>query len=162
MEQAKVSPEDLTRERVQAILDREKIPFKAIHAGEQVNSEGWKHDAWAVTLGSWHTDYKTGLGWRIPRKYYLWKRSDPHARNCYCLTCRKLPTISAADVLHSLFLDSQAGSQSFEEWCSDFGYDTDSRKALDTYLKCGEIAKELRRIFSSQVRQELETLLEGW
>src|SRR5690606_33602845 len=39
----------------------------------------------------------------------------------------------AADVLHSLILDSAAADQTFESWCDEFGYDSDSRKAEATY-----------------------------
>ena len=46
-----------------------------------------------------------------------------------------------ADVMHSLLLDSSAVDMDFEDWCSDFGYDTDSRKARDTYDKCLELGE---------------------
>lgn len=48
----------------------------------------------------------------------------------------KPPTLD--DVLYSLVMDSSAAQESFEEWCGNYGYDTDSRSALDTYLQCQE------------------------
>ena len=36
--------------------------------------------------------------------------------------------------------------ESFEDWCANFGYDTDSRKALDTYLACQKQAEDFRRL----------------
>lgn len=42
-------------------------------------------------------------------------------------------------VLSSMMLDSQPftnGGCSFEDWCSEYGYDTDSRKALAIYHQC--------------------------
>src|SRR6185369_7573188 len=45
---------------------------------------------------------------------------------------------SAADVLACLASDatSAENARSFEEWCSDFGTDTDSRRAERTYNAC--------------------------
>jgi hypothetical protein len=52
------------------------------------------------------------------------------------------------DVLDSLTLDASCyeNARNFEDFCSEFGYDTDSRKAEGTYKACGEIAKELRHL----------------
>lgn len=44
--------------------------------------------------------------------------------------------VSAADVISSLCSDARAGEQTFEEFCSEFGYDTDSRKARNTWKAC--------------------------
>lgn len=40
-----------------------------------------------------------------------------------------------ATVIHSLILDLIDG-RTFEEWCSDFGYDTDSRSKERIYNEC--------------------------
>lgn len=49
--------------------------------------------------------------------------------------------------LDCLLSDSQAGEQSFEEFCSEFGYDEDSRKAERTWVACQKVAKNMRRLF---------------
>ncbi len=50
-----------------------------------------------------------------------------------------------ADVLYSLAMDASVlDAPSFEEWASDFGYDTDSREAEKTYRACLDIALKLR------------------
>ena len=36
----------------------------------------------------------------------------------------------------------------FKNFCADFGYDTDSRKAFDTWQKCLEQSEKLRTIFT--------------
>src|SRR4051812_7060666 len=43
------------------------------------------------------------------------------------------------DVLDCLASDAAGyeGARSFEEWCGDYGYDTDSRKAEQTYKTVG-------------------------
>ena len=45
------------------------------------------------------------------------------------------------DCINSLLLDSQAIDETFENWCGDFGYSTDSIKALKLYDRCIEIGK---------------------
>ena len=52
-----------------------------------------------------------------------------------------------ADVVHSLISDGSAyfDGQSFEEWAGDCGYDTDSRKAEETYRTCDAIGRALVR-----------------
>lgn len=56
---------------------------------------------------------------------------------------KKEPT--AADVLACLVRDVSAGEQSFEEFCSDMGYDEDSRKAENTHKQCVALAPRVRR-----------------
>ena len=43
---------------------------------------------------------------------------------------------TAETVLDCLLSDASAGEMTFEEFCSEFGYDTDSRKAEATYRAC--------------------------
>lgn len=50
----------------------------------------------------------------------------------------------AADVLSSLLLDA-SGPEDFTDWCGDYGYDTDSRRAERTFKACQVIARKLRR-----------------
>ena len=52
----------------------------------------------------------------------------------------------AAGVLSSLLLDAAADEQSFEDWCSEFEYDTDSRKAEKTYQACCKIAAKVKKL----------------
>jgi hypothetical protein len=53
----------------------------------------------------------------------------------------------AADVLSSLVSDASSveNARSFEEWASDLGFDTDSRKAFATFQECERSAKRVRR-----------------
>ena len=56
---------------------------------------------------------------------------------------------NAADVLECVISDSVSfsddGGGSFEEWCSDLGMDTGSRKAERTYRQCERQAEALKR-----------------
>ena len=74
---------------------------------------------------------------------------------------RKPVAPCAASVLNSLLLDSDSVGQSFANWCGDFGYDTDSRKAFDTYESCQANADKLSRVFDhSTIEQLREALLD--
>jgi hypothetical protein len=53
-----------------------------------------------------------------------------------------MPTL--ADVLECLRSDSYSAEESFEDWCGDYGYDEDSRKAYATWETVRTQAAELR------------------
>ena len=56
---------------------------------------------------------------------------------------------TAEGVLDCLLSDCQAGDQTFDEFCSELGYDSDSRKAHDTWQACAETAPKLRRLLGT-------------
>lgn len=56
---------------------------------------------------------------------------------------------TSADVLNSLLLDASADAMSFEDWCSDFGAEPDSRKAERTYRACLKAAKGIKRLLGA-------------
>lgn len=43
------------------------------------------------------------------------------------------------DCMECLLSDAEAGKQTFEEWCGNLGYDTDSRKAEAIYRQCKSV-----------------------
>jgi len=53
-----------------------------------------------------------------------------------------------ADVMYSLILDGSAffDGETFEEWCGNFGYDSDSIKARAIYDTCDETGRKLARV----------------
>ena len=51
--------------------------------------------------------------------------------------------------LHSLLMDAQSGEETFPDFCANYGYDEDSRKALDIYLACQKTGADLRRVLGS-------------
>jgi len=50
------------------------------------------------------------------------------------------------DVLECLFLDASAGEMTFDEFCREFGYDTDSRRAYDAWEACRRTRRRLRNL----------------
>jgi len=96
-------------------------------------SDDWKETAhkWICGLNGVEFEYYTGSALKDPPK--------------------------CDDVLHALINDASAEGEGFSDWCSNLGYDTDSRKALQTYLDCQEIAQKLRKA-KIDIRYERERL----
>jgi hypothetical protein len=128
-----------------AVLIRE--PLKA-------KSDDWQETAhhWLITIGGQKFDYHTGIGHRRMGTshfddYRILKSraivSDTDLQRWLSCTIAEKPALD--DVLHALVMDASACEESFDEWCQNFGYDTDSRKALDTYLQCQSNATKLRK-----------------
>lgn len=63
---------------------------------------------------------------------------------------------SPLDVIHSLVTDASAlDYSSFEDWASDMGYETDSRKAEKIYQECLAHALKLRNSLGEEGLREL-------
>jgi len=50
--------------------------------------------------------------------------------------------------VETLTLDGYALSVSFEEWCDDYGYDSDSRSAEATYRACRKLGERFARLLA--------------
>lgn len=63
----------------------------------------------------------------------------------------------AAEVLDCLASDAVGieNARTFEEWCGEYGYDTDSRKAERTFKACETQAAGLRRILGEEAYKAL-------
>lgn len=133
------------------------IEYKAVLIREplKAKSEDWQETAhhWFVTINGQSFDYYTGRAHRTPYGHGYMR--DEYARLKHkTLTDAGLETLlknskatapSLDDVLHNLVSDADAAEQTFSEWCSNFEYDTDSRKALATYEACQQCADKLRK-----------------
>lgn len=72
------------------------------------------------------------------------------------LTGKEKIELEAADVVHCLVADASVlDSPTFEDWASEYGYDTDSRSAEATYRACLEIALKLRSGLGESTLSEL-------
>lgn len=159
---------DDIRVKVDAFLNEKNVQFDCTYVGKTVrraqskDEEDWPCDQWSVSFRkdvsfgypngetSFETDYFTGLGLRkIPKR-----NADPE--NAHPVKP------DAADVLHSLVLDASVVNQSFNEWCSEYGYDSDSIRALNTYQSCCGIAEKLRAVFSGEDMETLRELLQDY
>ena len=128
--------------------DIEHLPVEIRYVGEVPSKwaslKGATVDQWAITVfdedGNPHMfEYFTGLGFRKGR-------NEP-----------RQPKV--ADILYSLLSDASAEQRNFHEWCSDYGYSTDSINALNVYRACLDTAAALRKCFSYELLAELQDLL---
>jgi hypothetical protein len=92
-----------------------------VHAND--DADGWEHYSYVVRLtrdgNEMRTSWKQGAG----------IHEDP----------------SAEDVLASMLLDASGyeNARGFEDWASEYGYDTDSRKAHALYRRVGQQTSKL-------------------
>ncbi len=87
--------------------------------------------------------------WRVTVRYHGRRLTTDFHQG---MALEREPT--AADVVSSLCSDAHTvDGQSFEDFCSDFGYDTDSRKAESIYKACRKMAPKVRRL----LREDFET-----
>lgn len=70
------------------------------------------------------------------------------------------PTI--AEVFCSLTLDGGAILQSFQEWCDDFGMDSDSIKAEKMYNACKDCGQFIIRTSGTQGLEKLQELFQDY
>jgi hypothetical protein len=131
-------------------------------------SDDWRETAfkWLVSINGQEFDYYTGQGhvvFKTKGKYWLEAHYGIADSTRLLDISEWLQYVnprepSLDDVLYSLVMDASACESSFDDWCSDFGYDTDSRKALETYLLCQENTTKLRKagVNMTKERERLE------
>lgn len=69
--------------------------------------------------------------------------------------------VSAASVCSSLVMDTRAGEETFSDFCSNFGYDEDSRKAFEIYMACQKCGQEFRKLVGADF-EAIETALQDY
>lgn len=131
--------------QVDGMLAAHGVTLDITLVGERT-MDGWAHDEWQVAFRregkEFVTEYRTGTGHRVRGTF----------------GCEKAVAPKAATVLHCLCYDAECGSDTFEEFCGNLGYDTDSRKALKTYLACQEIGSKLRQLLGHTLLQEISDI----
>lgn len=142
--------------QIENILQKAGIEYSAKYVGENENpfnsEKSYTMDAWKIVFSKgnkrFSLDYFTGVGLRKKAKIRHMPDTPimPHP----------------AGVLYSVVMDSEACEMSFDDWCSELGYDTDSRKALETYLACQNNGAKYAMLFDSNVRQEIAEILQDY
>jgi hypothetical protein len=144
--------------RLQSLLDSLGVTLSLAFLGYQPETakpkaERWPHFAWRVTLQrgveSYSSDYRTGIGHAKPMSpnANLNGLTYSAAETKWYNNVKNVNKPTSADIVYSLISDAQSGSDTFEDFCSNLGYDTDSRKAFDTYLACQGALNGMRRLF---------------
>jgi len=89
----------------------------------------------------WH---RTAHGYRVTVRYQWRSMTFDYWHG---VAISEAPEDRPADVVSSLLMDAQAGEESFEDFCGNFGYDVDSRKAERIYHACQRAGRKVRRVF---------------
>lgn len=106
---------------------------------------------------------------KTPKQHYI--VSIPGIQKSFDYYCKTKPvygskkpvekqgfdTSEALSFLGCIFGDAECGDMHFSDFCFDFGYDEDSRKAFQTWEACAETGRKLRALFS---RSQMESILE--
>lgn len=143
-------------------LESSVVEFLAVRAVPQM-SPRWAKDGrhgtnWSITLrkyterheGDWKSFVSyTGLKKEI--QFFFWSSIKSKEDAIHSHTGEKKP--KAYDVLAGLYMRTE----DFDDFCSSFGYSTDSREAEATFKEVQELNKKLESIFTEQ---ELEALNE--
>ncbi len=152
-----------------AYLAAQGVTYSAVLIGPR-KRDGWDCDAWRISFSrgaaALDQDYFTGTGHRksarpmpadIARlRPNILARHDWEKANLTPVA----PT--AGSVLYSLLMDASGAEENFHDWCANYGYDTDSRKALATYEACCSIRADVNKFFTAAERAELAAILEDY
>lgn len=140
------------------------LPFDKIYIG-QTKRNDWECDQWVIKIAGQTFDYFTGLGHRKLKKN-AFPEPKCSKRSIYYAEWAKVNIVPVppdnAGILYGLALDSSALEYSFEDWCSEYGYDSDSRKAHATYEACIDNARKMLKCFSKQSIQNIQEILQDY
>ena|SRR3990167_2959418 len=120
-----------------------KIFCLPTHENPIGQSDGWDRDMeaqhWSIKLERYAEDGKR----RTLTTFF--SQGSAHKRPPSC-----------ADVLNCLVNDALSGEMSFKEFCSEFGYDMDSRSAEKIWQNCVEMAPRVRDFLGGKFDAVLE------
>lgn len=162
-----------TEVAVQNYLDSIGVKVSVVYCGETTKDNDWLCDAWKITITAgkvgYTFEYYTGTGHRVDNASAKFARIALKNVSKHSIAWRdgvlnnQVPVYPAvAGLLYSLQFDTSTCEQSFDNWCSEYGYDTDSRKALETYLLCQQNGMKYNQLFSREQREELTEMLQDY
>lgn len=156
-------------EQVITLLTNAGIKFNIIPAGFGLKRDNWECDGWVLQLHKNNNtqmfEYYTGIGHRTPIPKPMDNGPMPRKGTLMYELLekqRKPVTPELCGIIHSLNIDSQALSESFYNWCDNFGYDSDSIKALNIYNACCDNAKKYYSVVDRATQAQLEVILQDY
>ena len=151
------------------VLSNAGIEFNITAKGTGLKRDNWDCDGWMLELTSKgkteYFDHFTGIGHRTPISKPT--NGGPMPRKGTLMydqleKQRKPVTPDVCGIIHCLNIESQAINESFPNWCDNFGYDSDSLKALNVYNTCCESAKKYCSVIDRATREQLEVILSDY
>ena len=138
------------------ILNKE-FDFIVNHLGLFLTDDLHICDKYIVIINNQDFEYSCGIGHRIEldrfKKEAFQKimNKNPQKNKANLLLyidelkkVSKPKPLNIDDVLYSLILDSQAGTESFDDFCDNLGYNNDSIKVNEIYRDCQKNSKKVK------------------
>lgn len=160
--------QDFIKEKTELKMEVVKAP-----TNPNMESNGTEMDHWYVTLTNGGEPmslfYSQGLGHRKPNHFAAkMAHCDYPGRDTqftgnrtvseedFNQTFKPIPP-TLGDIIDCLASDSCgiANARDFEEWASEYGYDTDSRKAYDTFKVCATQSHLFEHLIGQDIFEEL-------
>ena len=161
-----------TLDQIKEVLKANNVSFSSIYNGLLEDDNGWEHYAFTVLINGQSFPYKKGTGhsWRSntdryfggTRKAASKKLNVPEEYIIKDSTNTFIAKPLECEVIYSLLMDAFVCGDSFNGFCDALGYDTDSRKALDSYLQCQEQTERFNNLFNCEAREAFERILEDY
>lgn len=138
--------------KIAEYLHGKDITFTAT-GGQQTKRDGWGCFAW-------NTEFRRS-GATLEQSFYCGLAHVTKPKSEF-VSPRPVPPC-AADVLYSVLSDAEALGESFVNWCANYGFDSDSLRAFDTYRECCASGEKLNKFFFMRDElSELRTLLQDY
>ena len=141
------------------ILNKD-FDFSVNHLGLFINDDLSLQDRYIIFINEYDFEYFQGIAHREERKNFnnginfkkLLRMNPKKTKENMILykenidKCSIVKPLKIDDVLNCLVLDAQSGSECFDDFCDNFGYNQDSIKASEIYNNCKKNAKKLKNI----------------
>lgn len=143
------------------ILNKE-FDFVVNHLGLFLTDDLHLHDKFIVIIEGQDFKYSCGIGHRIEIDRFkkeafqklMNKNPQKNKANLYLYIdelkkVSKPKKLNIDDVLYSLILDAQSGTESFEDFLDNFGYNEDSVKHNEIYKLCQKNGKKVKTFITN-------------
>jgi len=145
------------------ILNKE-FDFVVNHLGLFLTDDLHICDKYIVIIEGQDFEYSCGIGHRVAKNELRGTKDEfdrvynkaprKEKANLYLYidelkAVSKPKPLNIDNVLWSLILDAQAGTESFDDFCDNFGYNNDSIKANEIYLACQKNGKKVKQFIAN-------------
>lgn len=124
-----------TEKTFEAYFAQFNIPFSAWHIGYNTNKDMPNMYEWKVSIGDFTTSYFMGAAYK-----------------------GRKPTLT--EVMYALLGDADLGSEDFNSFCDNLGYNNDSRKAYASWQACQETAERINATFTTEQLEKMREILQ--
>lgn len=127
---------------IEYLLESMGVGFDATQMDSRDNAGDWSEDAthWNVEI------YRGNYSFTIQYSMGSAHTGEPELK----------------DIMYGLLMDIQGTGEDFEDWCANYGYDEDSRKALRIYEACKETSGFMSSMFAPDELEGLHALFQDY